>query len=331
MPTIYGTPVTFGGSEGGAEISVTYNEDGTQNLLLSDNRNANLDTNMPIASVSYNGVAVPLVGGVEDNKLPGFTYTGEYEMSDAFNYGLTGDYEVLVLKTSGILTFDRSVNADVFMVGGGGGGSRGNSNGRYSSGGGGGGYTATYASQAIGSAPIDVVIGEGGAGAVSNAQGGAGGTTSFGPLSVSGATQATREAGIVVSPIYCGGNGGSGGGGGTPTEEACSTNVGGSDGSDGGCYTSVYPGGKGQGTTTRAFGESGAKLFAGGGGGGNHSATSTPGGAGGGGLGGGNAAAEGPTAGEPNTGGGGGGASDFFNRGADGGSGVVLIRLAQTA
>ena len=96
-------------------------------------------------------------------------------------------------------------------------------------------------------------------------------------------------------------------------------------------------GGKGQGTTTRAFGESSGELFAGGGGAGSTWASNTYAGAGG--AGGGGAGGYGNTTkdcvgkdGVENTGGGGGGASTIYRRsstyaGGYGGSGVILVRF----
>lgn len=79
--------------------------------------------------------------------------------------------------------------------------------------------------------------------------------------------------------------------------------------------------GTGQGTTTRAFGETDGTLYAGGGGG-------YSGGAGGGGNG--DSWAGGGTDGGANTGGGGGGAAAFsgvqYRRGHCGGSGIAIIR-----
>lgn len=51
-----------------------------------------------------------------------FSYTGNYTVKSASYYDLTGDYEVLALRTSGNLIFDSDVAADVFLVGGGAGG-----------------------------------------------------------------------------------------------------------------------------------------------------------------------------------------------------------------
>ena len=87
---------------------------------------------------------------------------------------------------------------------------------------------------------------------------------------------------------------------------------GGSDGGDGFGYYA----GKGQGTTTREFGEPTGQLYAGGGG-----STSAAGGAGGG--------AQGSTSAAANTGGGAGGTYDNNTKSYSGGSGIVVIRNAR--
>lgn len=156
---------------------------------------------------------------------------------------------------------------DIFCVGGGGAG------GAYSTqtfesgesqfadgGGGGGGYTATHLNVAV--TPLSNISAVIGAGGINHANGN---TTSFGSLSVSGG-EAGRSASSSTS-AGAGGNGGSGGGGGGVRVSMggsysidCDAGVGGANGGNGGngWYTS---GGSGQGTTTRAFGESTNTLY----------------------------------------------------------------------
>ena len=231
---------------------------------------------------------------------PEFTYTGNYKVvqdndaviSDFENW--KGNWKIRFL-TSGIFTVTNMYGwdgiIDAFLVGGGGSGARSSDGG----GGGGGGYTKT--SKKINLSPNNeypIVIG-----------GGGGNTTAFG---------ITAKRGNDASSID-GGDGGSGGGSGVMD--------GGSDGSDGGSYASNYEGGKGQGTSTREFGTSGATLYSGGGGGGPGGSTSpAKGGAGGGGDG---SSTKGDP-GEDNTGGGGGGGK---SSGGSGGSGIVVIRNAR--
>lgn len=246
---------------------------------------------------------------------PEFTYSGTYktvndsgaEISDFANY--KGNWKVRFL-TSGNLkivnlhSFDGRIN--VFLVGGGGGGSV--KSGSNYGGGGGGGYTKTQSITLTSGATYAVTVGAGGG------RNTGGGRSSFGSISVNGGGAGGSSGG---SP----GAGGSGAGG-YGYEYG---GDGGSNGSNGG--TSDWGGGaKGQGTTTREFGESTGTLYAGGGGGGSATDNNKPGkGGAGGGVPGGatyNAAA--------NTGGGGGGYMHSGGPGGtSGGSGIVIIRNAR--
>lgn len=199
-----------------------------------------------------------------------FSYTGEclFFAEDNGNWRLK-------LLTSGVLTLLRKTKVDIFAVGGGGGGGNGN-DGSYGGQGGGGGYTATVKAQSLAkNVPYTVTIGAGGA---AHTRGGA---SSFGEL-------CTAQGGEY------GANGGDGGGyggsgGGVPGSTANTWakragGAGGSDGSDGLTTNEIYTAvGKGQGTTTRAFGDADGELYAGGGGGGGTwgAKSSGPGGAGG--------------------------------------------------
>jgi len=239
--------------------------------------------------------------------VPDFTYTGEYALVNDDDTELTdmeGNWKLRLL-TSGTLTFTEVYGwdgaADVFLVGGGGGGGKGDSTlGRGC--GGGGGYTMTSQVDSV-QAGVEYIIEIGGGGAA-NSDGGS--TSAFNIVAEGGKKGGTGGT--------SGGAGGSGGGG-------CGGN-GGSDGSDGfsGTYHSPEPGGNGQGTTTREFGESDGTLYAGGGGGNAWGGSTTNfgiGGEGGGGDGKGSIAAE---SGTTNTGGGGGATTGA------GGSGIVVIR-----
>ena len=241
---------------------------------------------------------------------------------------------------------------DIFCVGGGGGGSagRGPRYDCYAGGGGGSGRTATAKNIAVSAGQtLDVVIGAGGERATSLNDGDGGNTS----VSRSGAVLCTAAGGTggdstTNLTTRGGGSGGSGGGAGGERETNPSWREGGnggSDGSDGGDNGAGgvgIGGGRGQGTTTRAFGESGGTLYAGGGGGGgggqsSGSSWSPAGGAagaGGGGKGGNGARqAEDGGNGSANTGGGGGGGgassrdSSDVGLGGLGGSRIVLIRL----
>lgn len=260
--------------------------------------------------------------------FPSYSYTGTSSLKNASDYGLNGNYQVLALTGSGVFSSSASFAADIFMVGGGAGGNEGAHHGGA---GGGSGRTITNRNINISTQPIAVTIGAGGPGGTGGGSysanlGSVGGNTVFGTYSVSG--------GSVATSAIEGGAGGSGGGGvnggygNWPQYDGC---IGGSDGSDG--ASGDYAGGSGQGTTTRAFGESNATLFAGGGGGGGQysSGKGAAGGAGGGGAGG--SVGRNGTNGTTNTGGGGGGGGGGYNAsgydGGTGGSGIILIRPAQ--
>lgn len=247
--------------------------------------------------------------------VPKFTYTGNYNVRDD---------GVVELLTSGTIVFLEPKVIDVFMVGGGASGHTKDRARDSGFGGGGGGYTKTVRGIIVNANDsFEVVIG--GGGVAPNRPGGASG---FGAYSVNGG---------VRGDLY-GGDGGSGGGGGVYSNSGYGS--GGSDGNNGEVgYPSSSTGGKGQGFTTREFGESSGKLYAGGGGGGRYtsaqSAVVSAGGDGGGGTGGwiSNTGSRAATAGVANTGGGGGGGatvdSEKYIEGASGGSGIVCFRIAK--
>ena len=276
------------------------------------------------------------------SKAPKFTYTGTY------NVRKDGVVELL---TSGTIVFLEALTIDLFMVGGGASGSARRANATYKrgDGGGGGGYTKTVKQRDVtANESIAVVIGEGGVGADNpryNDSGANGGITRFGTEFAPGGRAYAPDQG------YNGGDGGSGGGGGSGgVASKPSGGEGGTDGGNGSAGNAsgvAAGGGRGQGTTTREFGEENGKLYAGGGGGGRYMAAVQPvvsiGGAGGGGTGawaGDTKDAYQPAAsGVANTGGGGGGGAvgtdslSVANRpigyvGA-GGSGIVCFRVAK--
>lgn len=215
------------------------------------------------------------------NKIPAFNYTGQYKIVNdsgtEISETTTNNWNIRLL-TSGTLTFTNlrgTSSIDVFLVGGGGGSSSRTDSGDYGTihtGGGGGGYTKTQKGVAVSAnAGIAVSIGAGGTGGWNPT---AGGTTS---VTVSGSTYSARGGDTgdkgyfdTVTHAGSGGSGGSGGGGGSIGGWA-----GGTGGSNGGNGSSgkaspqeAGSGAAGQGTTTRAFGESGGELFAYGGSGG---------------------------------------------------------------
>ena len=232
------------------------------------------------------------------DSAPKFTYTGTYEYIDDGG----GNWRIKFL-TSGVFRPLKALNIDVFLLGGGGGGAKAKSY-QYGAGGGGGGYTNTIKSVKLTSnTSYDIVVGAGG-----TADSAGGQSSAFGATADGGNGGSSKILGAGV-----GGAGGSGGGSGHSNSSA-SSGAGGSDGSSGGASYGTA-GGAGQGTTTREFGESSGKLYAGGGGG----FSGGSGSAGMGGDGGGGAAG---SAGAENTGGGGGAGEAP----GSGGSGIVIIR-----
>ena len=198
---------------------------------------------------------------------------------------------------------------DVFCVGGGSAGGSGNwdANNGYGKAGS-GGYTKTQKSiQVTANTAYSIVIGAGGQSAFAS-----GGSTSALGVTANGGTKL---------------GGGSGGGAYGNTQ----VNNGGSDGGNGDPQDAANIGidhwgspGRGQGRTTREFGEPTGTLYAGGGGAGGNGSAQAHGGAGGGG----NGAWNGhqPTSGAANTGGGGGGMYYGLTNVGKGGSGIAVIR-----
>ena len=188
---------------------------------------------------------------------PEFTYTGDYAIVDDNDNAIsdfatwTGNWKIRFL-TSGTLTFTNLNGAgngiDVFLVGGGGG--SGGIIGWYPQGGGGSGYTKTVKNITLApNTAYAVAVGAGGK------AGSTGGASKFGSV-------ATANGGSGTSNTN-GGNGGSGGVAGG-ANGGTAPGIDGSDGKSGANGT----GGKGQGTTTREFGETSGTLYAGGGNGG---------------------------------------------------------------
>ena len=225
-----------------------------------------------------------------------------------------------IFTSSGNFTVPVGVTAiDVFLVGGGGGSGIEYSNGW---GGSGGGYASTTKKLPVTPGSVaSVLIGAGG-----NATDG--GATTF----TIGSTTLTANGGKIGS----GGNSGAGGsGGGGGIQYGGTAGNGGSDGSNGkdsvsSSGTVSKTGGAGQGSTTRAFAESGGTLYSGGGGGA-WSPTGYTGSRGFGGAGGGGNGQEHfstinvATGGTANTGGGAGGHYGATANGS-GGSGIAIVR-----
>lgn len=213
------------------------------------------------------------------NKIPAFSYTGQYKIVDDSGTEITSttsnNWNIRLL-TSGTLTFTDlrgTSSIDVFLVGGGGGSNSktvSTDYGTVHSGGGGGGYTKTQKSVSVSAnSAISVSIGAGGG------AGSSGGTTTVkvngNSYSASGGA-AGGAPGWSGSNTVCGSGGSGGSGGGAASSGGFAGGSGGSDGGNGsGGRSNVFPtssAGSGQGTTTRAFGESSGELFSYGGSGG---------------------------------------------------------------
>lgn len=262
---------------------------------------------------------------------------GEWVHSTTYTATATTARSLYTFTSSGTFTVPAGCSKiDIFCVGGGGGGSGAYGTGtgyltRGGGGGGGGGYTKTVSNVSVTAGTSYAVTvgaggtgGTGGTGTGSTHDGTSGGTSSVGSLcSANGGINGAYSSGA--------GKGGSGGGSGSSTTSWSSTASypGYNGGSNGGNGAQNNTTGKGQGTTTRAFGESSNTLYAGGGGGGScYGSPVGQGGAGGGG--------NGNSSGTANTGGGGGGGlagttnssgNSTFTNGGNGGSGIVIIRI----
>ncbi len=175
-------------------------------------------------------------------------------------------------------------NIDICLIGGGMSGSL--AQGASSCGGGAGGYTSNKFNVSITNLEVTAVIGTGGASVAAYGFGNEGGTTS---ITLNDTVTYSANGGKKGSSYAYGGNGGSGGGGGATSDTSrYNGGSGGSDGSAGEQSSGTYapfPGGTGQGSTTRLFGEANGTLYCGGGGGCSYQGSRGTGGAGGGGAG----------------------------------------------
>ena len=302
-----GTPTTEADGEviASAEIDPKVTGKTIQFTKVGQKNGANLYITVFLknAAGSYfwsNGQVVQLT----PNVMPVYTYTGNHQMLDDGN----GHWRIKFLSSGVLEWLSEDAQIDVFLVGGGGSGS---------AGGGGGGYTQTHKKQVLKkNQRVQIYVGAGG-------EDGSGGTSYYGNLYAQGGTS-THSNGI-------GGDGGSGGGGGErgsdPYNPSGTAGRGGSDGGNGEDLSSYSYGGRGQGRTTREFGEPEGALYSGGGGG-----RDLYGGAPGGegtpviaahGASAGNLRGGGPGGGY---GGGGGGSSSGKSKGAQG---IVIIRDAR--
>lgn len=236
-------------------------------------------TNTASGSVSITASGQRKSVSLSYNKIPAFTYTGEYKIVNdsgtEISETATNNWNIRLL-TSGTLTFTdlRGTSAiDLFLVGGGGGSNSktvSTDYGTVHSGGGGGGYTKTQKSVRVSAnSAISVSIGAGGG------AGSSGGTTT---VKVNGSSYSASGGAAGGAPYWngsntvCGAGGSGGSGGGAASSGGFAGGSGGSNGGNGsGGRSNVFPtssAGSGQGTTTRAFGESSGELYSYGGSGG---------------------------------------------------------------
>jgi hypothetical protein len=236
---------------------------------------------------------------------------------------------------SGTFTPKQALTVDCLVLAGGGAG------GSYAGGGGGAGGLRTATGLSLTTTPVSVTVGAGGVGAtglaggngvnsvfdtITSTGGGGGGGFAFSTNGVAGgsgggatASNAGSATGGAASPS------GQGNAGGNTSNSGVGAGAGGGGaGAVGGSSTSsVVAGNGGAGLATSFSGTS--VTYAGGGGGGADTASGQTAGTGGVG-GGGNGALSAPTTGTANTGGGGGGRWNPSAAGANGGSGLVIVR-----
>ena len=311
----------------------------------------------------YKGTGNNTTSGGRSSVTLGFPNLGTRYYISVYSYCVTSNGELIGTPIQGnivsgstytqTITSSRNVTVpsgyskcDIFCVGGGGGGGGGDKydNNAAGSSGGGGGYTKTALNISVSSGQtLNCVIGGGGRGTSSISAGSQGGTTY---VNRNGSTLCTAKGGS-GGGYSSNGDGGSGGGG-------INNGRGGSNGGNGADSPGYSTGrtGKGQGSTTRPFGESSGTAYSGGGGGGGQAVKGYPkavndggsGGSYGGGSGGNGARQIGGSSSEPvyqsafngasgtsnSGGGGGGGGGNFYNlqtSGGSGGSGIILIRF----
>lgn len=236
---------------------------------------------------------IRLGGGTAGRRgLPGFTYTGTWEWRDyTTNQPVEQSSEnaALALLSSGILTFEKTCNAHVFLVGGGSGGAAGRWPGMSAPAlSGGGGATAAFGAETSGGKPANLLTGgsggsgggvggenaqygtahEAGAGGLDGADGGDGHTAYVSQI---GAGQGHTTAAFWYGYPYAAGGGGGGrgnsvggegdrpgGAGGSPDAGSGGTNGAGTDaaantGAGGGGGFGGAGGGGGAGGTTLLF------------------------------------------------------------------------------
>ena len=203
--------------------------------------------------VGASAISAPIIG--EDFNWSGSD--GTYQVLDDGG----GNWRIKFLS-SGTFTPLKDMVIDVFLVGAGGG------KGSVRCGGGGAGYTTTVRSITLAAnTAYQITIGAAGkngnkGNSTSVTDGTDGGTTSAFSTVAAGGKGSTTGRG--TGGTGRSGDGGSGGGGYNVAAGNVGSAAGGTDGGDG--TTATTAGGKGQGTTTREFGEADGDLYASGGG-----------------------------------------------------------------
>lgn len=229
--------------------------EGTGTTVTVDNLQDSIDYRFGIFAIGKNGkYKDPVVKNYTPAIYPKYTYTGEHALVKDEN-----DHWRIRFLYSGILEWlDEDTKIDAFIVGAGGGGD-------YA--GGGGGYTKTVRNITLTRGQrINIIVGSGGTGSKYTVSSTDGGSSSFGEHTAQGGKR---------SNSLNGGDGGSGGGAHfTGIGVSFIGGNGGSDGANGedkiayGSSSSITTyGGRGQGSTTREFGETAGPIHAGGGGG----------------------------------------------------------------
>lgn len=205
--------------------------------------------NMTGPATGGGAISAPIIG--ED-----FNWTGGDGTYQVIDDG-GGNWRIKFLS-SGTFTPLKDMVIDVFLVGAGGG------KGSVRCGGGGAGYTTTVRSITLAAnTAYQITIGAAGKNS-STGDGTDGGTTSAFSTVAAGGKGSTTGRGTAGTGSS--GDGGSGGGGyiSGGSNGVRGSAAGGTDGGDG--TTATTAGGKGQGTTTREFGDADGDLYASGGG-----------------------------------------------------------------
>lgn len=240
----------------------------------------------------------------------------------SFSYGGGKKPIQVVFSSSQTYTIPSGYKSmDAFLVGGGGSGANRNApNSRhvYSGAGGSGGYTKTQTLVSLTSKSLTITVG--GANANSEVQYNA-------SSKITANCGKTQTAVMVCNPVDGGSGSGRGGQYGVDSDGDSYGYPAYDGGTNGGNGGGSNPG-KGQGTTTKAWGSASGTLYSGGGGGGMaYWGSSTVGQGGNGGGGNGASGSANGQNGTANTGGGGGGGSGGGRSAGTGGSGIVIIRL----